>query len=387
MRRRKLPPQLRLAPALLATAGVLMQAHAVDLPVIAPPEPALQQVRQALPAGAKVDVALDVGGDGSGRLVFGTLRTDAALSSLTLLDPQGRAAWRHTPAELGLVPRGQTPQPELGDAIPLPEVQQPMPGRWLLRLERAGPAPAAGRLLLTYRLLPRFSLGFWKSPASLAAGQPLLLTLRPTDMGRPVQQPALLELQVLPQGPGAAPQALQARQDLAGPTGARISTEPGAYLAQWRAPQPGRYDIHASWQPAGSTTPLVAVQHIDVTAAAAQLHFTGMKAEGIPGCVRTLVLGFAVQLDTPPPAAAVHSLAVRLRGAAQSQQLSTSVALEGRLGNIELRLSPATLRSLGWPLQRIESSQLTRFTPELKVLTAGEPVELAALLPPAALCP
>lgn len=383
MRRWKLPAQLKLA----AAASVTAAAAVADVASIAPPEPAPQQVRQNLPAGARVDVALEVGGDGSGRLVFGTLRTDATLAALALIDPQGRTAWRRTPAELGAVPRGQTPQPELGDAIPLPEVPRPSPGRWLLQLERAGPAAASARLTLVYRLLPRYALGLWRAAELPAAGQPLLLTLRPTDMGQPVLQAPSLALRVQPLQPGMPATALQARQDLAGPTGARISIEPGAYLAQWRPQQAGKYDIQATWQPPGAPAALVAAQRVDVTAAAGQLRLNGLKAGGLPGCVRDVVLGFTVELDASPAATAVHSLAVRVLGARQAQQVSASVQLAGRSSSVELHLSQATLQALGWPLQRIESSRLTRFSPDLKLLLTGEAVELAPLLPAAALCP
>ena len=390
MRRRKLPPQLKAAPwpaALVAAVSFMAAAAAADIAVVAPPEPALQQVKQALPAGPRADVALDVGGDGSGRLVFGTLRTDAALSAVALLDPQGRAVWRRTPAELGAVPRAQTSQPELGDAIPLPEVLQPRPGRWQLRLERTGPARSPARLALSYRVLPRYTLAFWRAAEHPAAGQPLLLTLRPTDMGRPVLQPHSLALRVLPLQAGGVAQELQARQDLAGPTGTRISTEPGTYLAQWRPQLAGAYEIRAAWQPPDTPAPLVATQRVDVAASAGQLRFSGLKAEGLPTCVRELVLGFTVQLESPPADNSVHSLTARVLGAKQARQLSASVKLEGRSGAVELRLSQSTLQVLGWPLQRIESSQLTRFSPDLKVLLAGDAVELAALLPAATLCP
>lgn len=385
MRRRKLPSQLKPKPAAWLAAAVSFTA-AADVAVVAPPEPALQQVQQALPAGQRADVALAIGGDGSGRLVFSTLRTDATLSAIALLDPQGRAVWRRTPAELGAVPRAQTPQPELGEAIPLPEVLQPAPGRWQLRLERAGSTRSAARLTLSYRLLPRYSLAFWRADERPAAGQPLLLTLRPTDMGRPVLQPTSLALHVLsPQG--GASLDLQARQDLTGPTGARISTEPGAYLAQWRPQLAGAYEIRAAWQPPGTPAPLVAVQRVDVTAGAGQLRFTGLKADGLPGCVRELVLGFQVQLDATPADGTVHSLAARMLGTKQARQVSASVKLEGRSGAVELRLSQSTLQALGWPLQRIESSQLTRFSPDLKVLLTGDAVDLVTLLPAATLCP
>lgn len=391
MRRRQLPPQLRpRAPrwlAVLAAAVTSSAAVAADVAVVAPPEPAPTLVRLSLPPASQASVELEVGGDGSGRLVFGTLRSVAKVAAISLLDPQGREVWRRSAADLGLVPRAQTPQPELGDAIPLPEVLQPTPGRWQLRLELQAPARSGGPLTLSYRLLPRYALAMWSAAGPLSAGQPLLLTLRPTDMGRPVTQPAPLGLSVRPPQPGAAALELQARQDLAGPSGARIGNEPGTYFAQWRPQAVGDHELQARWQPPGASAPLVAMRRIGVTATAAQLRFTGLKAEGLPGCVRELVLGYAVQLDTAPAAGAVHSLAARLRGTQEMRQVSAAVTLAGQSATVELRLSRATLQALGWPLQRIESSQLTRFVPDFKVLQTGDAVELAALLPTAALCP
>lgn len=389
MRCRQLPPQLkkparRLGPAALAAMATL--ATAAEIAVVAPPLPPLQRLSQPLRPGTEALLAMEVGGDGSGRLVFGTLRVDVALDAIALLDPDGREVWRRTPSELGRVPRAQAQQPELGDAIPLPELQQPRPGRWQLRLQRPAPALLPGRLSLSYRLLPRHALALWSSDAPLAAGQPLLLTLRPSDMGRPVSQPGALDLRVLPLQPGAAAAVLQARQDLAGPSGARIGNEAGAYFAQWRPPAAGAYELQAVWRPEGAAAPLVATRRIEVGHAAAQLRFTGPMADGPPGCVRELALGFGVQLAAPPPAGAVHSLAVRLRGTQQARLVSAGVNVSGREAAVELRLNHATLQALGWPLLRIESSQLTRIAPELQVLQVGEAVELAPLLPAAPLC-
>lgn len=392
MRRRQLPPQLTPPPrrwlvVLAAVTALHGPSAAADGAVVAPPEPPAGLVQQALPAGASASaVALDVGGDGSGRLVFGTLRTTAALSALVLIDPRGAEVWRRTPAELGVVPRSRTAQPELGDAIPLPEVQRPVPGRWQLRLER-GAAGQAGRLTLSYRLLSRYTLAFWSAAESLAMGQPLLLTLRPTDMGRAVAQHAPLVVRVQPLQPGAGAVELKALQDLTGPTGARIGDEPGACFAQWRPAAPGSYVLQASWQPPGMAAPLIATRRVDVGTAQAQLRFTGLKAEGLPACVRELVLRFAVELDAAPAAGAVHGLAARLRGTQEARQFSASVKLEGRSTEVELRLQPSSLHALGWPLVRIESSQLTRFTPDFKLLQTGGPVDLAGMLPRAAFCP
>ncbi|KQW51089.1 MULTISPECIES: hypothetical protein [unclassified Roseateles] len=390
MRRRQLPPQLTPQPrhwlAVFATAATF-SAAAADIATVAPPEPAPRLVQQALTAGATSSVAIEVGGDGSGRLVFSTLRSSVALSAIVLVDPRGTEVWRRTPAELGAVPRAQTAQPALGEAIPLPEVLRPVPGRWQLRLERSAPTSSPGQLTLSYRVLPRFSLAMWSAGDSIAAGQPLLLTVRPTDMGRPVTQPATLAVRATPLQPAATAAELQARQDLAGPTGARISTEPGAYFAQWRPPAAGGYEIQAAWQPPGAAAPLLVARRVHVGAAQAQLRFTGLKAEGLPACVREVVLGFSVQLDSAPAAGAVHSLAARLRGTQEARQVSAAVTLDGRSTEVELRLSRSTLQALGWPLQRIEASQLSRFKPDFKLLQTGDAVDLAALLPPAALCP
>ena len=45
------------------------------------------------------------------------------------------------------------------------------------------------------------------------------------------------------------------------------------------------------------------------------------------------------------------------------------------------------LQALGWPLQRLSSTQLLRFTPTFQALTTGEAVELAGRLPAGPLCP
>lgn len=371
-----------------AAAGVIATAAGpavADVAAIAPATPPLQFVREAFPATSRWDVPLALTGDGSGRLVFTTLRSVPMLQALALVDPQGREVWRRTPAELGLVPRRQTPDPSLGDAIVLPEQRQPAPGRWHLRLERAAGSPG-GLVVLGWQALPRFQLGLWRQAGAPSVNQPVLLTLRPTDMGRAVTDAAGLTLHVQPP-PGAPAVPLVPRQDLPAPTGGPVSQEPGAYLAAWRPAVPGLHEIQARWQPPGAAEPLVATQRVDVAPAAAEVRFVDVTAEGLPGCVRGLLLRFAIQLKEAPAAGAEHALAVRLQGALTSWQASTAVRLNGVSGVAELRLAPDRLRALGWPLQRITSTQLLRFTPTLAPLATGEAVELGALLPQAPLCP
>lgn len=373
-------------PLLAATLPAMALGQAPPVAVMAPALPATQLVQQAWPASPRLDLPLDVDGDGSGRLVFTSLRTTAELQAIALLDPTGREVWRRSPAELGRVPRAQAAQPALGDAIALPEQARPAPGRWWLRLERRPPlarsAPEA-TLLLGWQLWPRHSLGLWRPAEPPAVNQPVLLVLRPTDDGRPVPT-ATLQLRVL--APGAAPSALTPRQDLEAPTGGPISREPGAYLVPWRPAQPGPHELQAVWQPPGASAPLVARTHVEVAPAMAQVHWAGLVPEGLPGCLQALRLRFRIELSTAPAADSTLALAVRLQGTQALRQFSTSITLQGRSGSAELRVPLRELRALGWPLQRLTSSQLTRFTPDLRVLATGEPVDLQGLLPPTPLC-
>lgn len=355
-----------------------------DTATLAPPPAALQLVRQAFPATPRWDLPLDVRGDGTGRLVFSTLRTRVPLQAIALVDPQGREVWRRSPAQLGVVPQREAQSPALGDAIPLPEQANPAAGRWLLRLERA-PGAAGGEVTLTWQQVPRFVLGLWRADGHPSVNQPLLLTLRPTDQGAAVTNAAALTLVVQPPG-GEPALVLSPRQDLPAPTGGPVSQEPGAYLAAWRPARPGPHEIQARWQPPG-TEALVAVQRVEVQPPAAEVRFTGLSAEGLPDCVRHLVLRFAVRLPAAPAPGATHTLLVRLQGARMLWQVSAAVALTGHEGVAELRLPPAQLRQLGWPLQQIASTQLLRFTPDLKPLATGDSVALASWLPSAPLCP
>jgi hypothetical protein len=356
-----------------------------ELAVMSPPQAPLHVVRETFPAGPRWDLPLTVTGDGSGRLVFTTLRSVPTLQAIALVDPQGREVWRRRPVELGLVPRRQTPDPSLGDALALPEQRQPAPGRWQLRLERA-PGSAAGPVTLGWQQLPRFMLALWRQDAPPSVNQQALLTLRPTDMGRPVTDAAGLTLRVQPPG-GTPALQLAPRQDLPAPTGGLMSQEPGAYLAAWRPSASGVHEVQATWQPPGTTAPLVATQRLVVAPAAAEVRFVGLTADGAPGCVRSLLLRFAIQLQAAPDPGAEHALAVRLQGTRTSGQASAAVHLSGLAGRAELRLLPDRLQALGWPLQRLTSTQLLRFTPTFQALATGEAVELATLLPTAPLCP
>lgn len=356
-----------------------------ELAVMSPPQVPLHLVRETFPAGTRWDLPLAVAGDGRGRLVFTTLRSVPTLQAIALVDPQGREVWRRRPAELGLVPRSQTPDPSLGDALVLPEQREPAPGPWQLRLERA-PGSAAGPVTLGWQQLPRFMLALWRQDAPPSVNQQTLLTLRPTDMGRPVTDAAELTLRVQPPG-GMPALQLTPRQDLPAPTGGRMSQEPGAYLAAWRPGTSGVHEVQATWQPPGATAPLVATQRLEVAPAAAEVRFIDLIADGPPGCVRSLLLRFAIQLRAAPPPGAEHALAVRLQGTRTTWQASAAVPLTGLAGSAELRLPPDRLRALGWPLQRLTSTQLLRFTPTFQALATGEALELTALLPPAPLCP
>lgn len=376
-------PLLRWGAVAVMSAGA--GAAVADVAAMAPAAAPVQLVRATFPAAARWDVPVTLAGDGSGRLVFTTLRSVPTLQAIALVDPQGREVWRRTPAELGLVPRGQTPDPSLGDAIVLPEQRLPTPGRWHLRLERATGSPG-GLVVLGWQALPRFVLGLWRQAGAPSVHQPMLLTLRPTDMGRAVTDAAGLTLHV--QAPSGAPTLmLTPRQDLPAPTGGPVSQEPGAYLAAWRPAAPGLHEIQARWQPPGAAEPLVATQRVDVAPAAAEVRFLEVAAEGLPGCVRGLLLRFAIQLKETPPAGAEHALAVRLQGSTTAWQASAAVRMNGTSGVAELRLPADRLRALGWPLQRITSTQLLRFTPTLAPLATSEAVELDPLLPPAPLCP
>lgn len=373
------------APGAVALVGWLGAAPAQPQAVaIAPALAAPRLVRQAFPPGARWDIPLDLSGDGAGRLVFSTLRSTVALQAVALVDPQGREVWRHSPAQLGLVPQAQTHAPALGDALILPEQAHPAPGRWRLRLERA-PGTAGGDLMFTWEHLPRHALGFWRPDGSPSVNQPVLLMLRLTDQGRPVTDATELTVEVQP-AQGTAATTLQPRSDLPAPTGGPVSQEPGAYLAAWRPAQVGPHELRARWRPPGASEPLVAVQRVDVVQPAAEIRFAGLRAEGLPACVRSLALRFEIDLLAAPVAGEVLNLLVRLQGPGMQWQVSSAVTVNGRQGASELRLPLAQLKVLGWPLQQITSTQLVRITPALQPLATGAALALGSELPAVPLC-
>lgn len=340
----------------------------------------------SLPPGSVASLPFEVAGEAQNRLVFATLRCTVPVAALSLIDPAGRVLWRRSAADLGYRERATMPRPELGDGYFLPPVRDAAAGRWQLRVERAPPTAGSGRLQLAYSVFPRYELDILPARAHVAAGETLLVSVRPRDYGAPLAGLPPFDLQLLdargrPLARVAATEGLRSREGIA------LSPEPGVYLAQLNLPGAGAYRLQATRQlghTAASTR--TAVAELTVDGAAGVLSLAGVRMDAAAGgCARGLLLDFDVQAA----AAGTYACNLTLRGGNPAlPRAGASAELAAGPGRITVAVSAAKLAAVGLPWQRLDRAVLLQVKDaEFRVVAELVDVDLSGYaIDPAALC-
>ncbi len=301
-------------------------------------------------------VPFEVAGEAENRLVFATLRCDVPLRRVTLLDPAGRVVWRRTATELGQRPRQTMPQPERGEGYFLPPVRDAAPGRWQLHIEREPATRGAGRLQLAYSVFPRFELDITPATQKAAAGQPLLVTVRPRDYGAPLSGLSAIDVQVL-DAQGRPVARVAATEHARSREGITLASEPGVYVAALSLAAAGRYRLQVTQRlgaAAASTRTAVAELVVDGPAGALSLQAVRLD-RGPGGCARGLLLDFDVQAAR----AGLYACNLTLRaGNPALPRASASAELPAGPGRITVAVDAAKLAALGLPWQRLDRAVL-----------------------------
>lgn len=292
--------------------------------------------------------------EGDQRLVFSSLRSTAALKAISLVDPLQRRLWRKTPAELGLTPGAAAIHSELGDAMVLPEIRNPEPGRWQLVLETA--PGAQGQVLLSYRLLPRYELSMSVvtvgGDSRVAAGQPLQLQLRAQDYGVPLVGLAAVPLSLL-NNRGEVLEMWQAKSGVRTPAGILLSQEPGLLTARIRLPSAGEYRLLARQAFGATHSPLQVELALTATAAKGALALSGLRIEPPVGPARDCASAVVFDFDVRVTLAGGYACNISLVGPKGTRMASASAALSAGQGRISVRVEAETLAALGAPLTRL----------------------------------
>ncbi len=315
----------------------------------------------ALPeAATTTTLGFNVASVGEGeeqRIAFAALRSTVRIAAISLLDPARRRVWRLTLAELAFRDRATVGQPELGDAYRLPDVRGAAAGRWSLVVERERPLSGAGRIQLAYAVFPRFEIDITIDTPQPAAGQPLLLAVRPRDHGAPVPGLPGIVVQVTDSG-GAPVASAQAVEGLRSRAGVVLSEELGVYRAAIILERPGRYRLLATQVFASKTRPVArsAALPLQVAAAAGGLQLVGLRVQpGSGGCVRALLLDFAVQAA----AAGIYACNLTLRGGdPAAPRANASADLAAGPGRITVAVDATKLAVLGPAWVRLERAVL-----------------------------
>lgn len=349
-------------------------------------------IRSTIPADqARANLEFEVaanGGSGSKReniLSFSSLRSTASISMVSLIDPLQRVIWRKTPEELGIISRDVSSHPELGDAILLPELRDATPGRWHLSLERNLRSTGIVQILFSYRLLPRFQLSMAKLDASVAAGQPFLIELRPTDYGAPVVGLGKIELNVFDAN-GARVATHEAQENARSPTGIRINTESGVYISRVSLAKAGDYRLAAQQNFRGRYGPLSAsaAMGLKTGLSGGAVALSDVRLETRPGtpgratatCVSAVIFDFAV--DVASAGNYVSNVALTAQGSTVHRFVSASAQLPVGSGQISVKANAATLLALGAPLTQLSQVGLIRYGENGGLIAEAKDVPLTA---------
>lgn len=346
----------------LAAVGLAMTAPWAR----AQPTPLPERLAAVWPEAGPLRLPFTVVAEPESRLVFTLLRSTVPVASVTLLDPAQRVAWRTSGAALAARDRRTLQRPELGEAYSLPPLRDAVSGRWTLVLERPGPQRGTGTAEVALSVLPRFQLFIVTETPEAAAGQPVLVSVRPTDHGEPVAGLPGIELRV--QGTHPVP-ALRAVEALRTRDGLRLSDERGVYRAFLTVAEPGRYSLEATHSFQGRQGPVLrsAQRALDVAASRGNLALAGVRTVAGPGgCTKTLLLDFDVQAAAP----GLHACNLTLRADATPVRAAASAELAAGPGRITVAVDAARLAALGPGWRRVDRAVL--------LVMAGNDLRVAA---------
>ena len=194
------------------------------------------------------------------RIVFGSLRSDAELSTIALIDPQGNVVWERPASTLLLLPSAQTNNPELGALYGLAERNDLQPGAWRLRVVPKSPS-SKGRLLVTYSVNSQYELAIPMLVKKASAKSPTVVSVLALDYGKAITSLPSIHVWAEDQR-GNIVASGAAKQNVTTPTGIALNSEPGVYMALFSFPAPGNYRLIAEYE--FSSGKVTATQTVEV---------------------------------------------------------------------------------------------------------------------------
>lgn len=251
-----------------------------------------------VPAGQATVLKVRVQGIGENMVAFSTMRSTARLQSVALVDPTGRKVWVKTPEQLGLVPRQQVRDPDRGDSIVLPNLRDAAAGMWGIEVVPVADGRTAGTALFAYEVLPRFGLNMHVGAQTAYVGEPVLVTVRPTEYGTPRGGIGPLSVGVSKADGTGFTSQVEAIESAKTPEGVVITAESGTYLAKVQFSEPGTYKFLSRTRAIGRAGESMATAEGSIVVAprVAQVRLVGLREDAPEGtgCVQRVFIDFDV---------------------------------------------------------------------------------------------
>lgn len=320
-------------------------------------------------AGQKAVLKVNVNGAGENMVVFSSMRSTARVTTVSLIDPLGRRVWEKTPEQLGFVPRAQMREKDRGDSIGLPQVRDAVSGIWRIEVTAAAEADAGGVAMFVYEVLPRFGITMHVGAESAYAGEPVLITIRPTDYGVP--RPGIGPISVAVRkadGTGFTSQ-VEAVESARTPEGVVITSEPGTYVAKVRMVEPGSYKFETRTRTVGrngeSSTSVTGA--IAVAPRVAEVKLVGLheQAPEGTGCVQRVF----VDVDVRGVDGAQYALNVSLVGKdGRVVRAGKAFEMVGRSSRQSVPFDAKDLPTSEWPTKLLRVALLRTDLNALRVV-------------------
>jgi hypothetical protein len=330
----------------------------------------------------EIDVPIDVAQLQESRLLLSNVRATTNADQLALIDPIGVRVWS-APASAVATPRSDTARPELGESYLVPEVRDPVPGKWILRLSRAPARANAGKVIATYVLLDRFQILMAVDARTVRPRQPIIVRVSPTDYGAPMSS---LQLQLNVRNAAGEPVfTLPLSEGLKNSAGIALTNEPGAYLARVTFPGAGRYvlDVSSNFRGRRGSAHKSARKMVEVTGDAPTLQLVQVETGRVApaNCIGRVKFHFVVGNGGP---AATYVLRVAPL-AGNPIMFSATAPNSGSNFKFTITAEAGALRRLGSTaaLHTLHAVSLLRFGKDVVTLAAEWPD--VVVTPPVAL--